>query len=110
MHVLKMFFIKLSLSLSFGPDSMFDSFEINCTLQVQNMINKKQQKTRPLTQRGNEGQKRWSASGSPTSSSPSFSFPQIMELVKGMHYQLACQKYFELTHNVRTPFVLTRLN
>lgn len=35
-----------------------------------------------------------------------FSFPilylllQILELVKGMHYQLACQKYFELTHNV----------
>ncbi|XP_044147587.1 DNA primase large subunit isoform X1 [Bufo gargarizans] len=25
---------------------------------------------------------------------------QIMELVKGMHFQLACQKYFELTHNV----------
>ncbi|KAM9726242.1 DNA primase large subunit [Menidia menidia] len=25
---------------------------------------------------------------------------QIMDLVKGMHYQLACQKYFELTHNV----------
>ncbi|KTF77004.1 hypothetical protein cypCar_00009779 [Cyprinus carpio] len=25
---------------------------------------------------------------------------QILELVKGMHYQLACQKYFELTHNV----------
>ncbi|XP_056148046.1 DNA primase large subunit [Lampris incognitus] len=25
---------------------------------------------------------------------------QIMELVKGMHYQLACQKYFELTHNI----------
>ncbi|XP_020488455.2 DNA primase large subunit [Labrus bergylta] len=24
---------------------------------------------------------------------------QILELVKGMHYQLACQKYFELTHN-----------
>ncbi|KAG7252362.1 hypothetical protein CRUP_005758, partial [Coryphaenoides rupestris] len=23
---------------------------------------------------------------------------QILELVKGMHYQLACQKYFELTH------------
>lgn len=25
---------------------------------------------------------------------------QILELIKGMHYQLACQKYFELTHNV----------
>lgn len=25
---------------------------------------------------------------------------QILELVKGMHFQLACQKYFELTHNV----------
>ncbi|XP_072134204.1 DNA primase large subunit isoform X1 [Mobula birostris] len=25
---------------------------------------------------------------------------QIMDLVKGMHYQLACQKYFELTHNI----------
>ncbi|KAK2824193.1 hypothetical protein Q5P01_021368 [Channa striata] len=25
---------------------------------------------------------------------------QILELVKGMHYQLACQKYFELTHNI----------
>lgn len=25
---------------------------------------------------------------------------QILELVKGMHYQLACQKYFELTHNL----------
>ncbi|KAJ8386337.1 hypothetical protein AAFF_G00174340 [Aldrovandia affinis] len=25
---------------------------------------------------------------------------QVMELVKGMHYQLACQKYFELTHNI----------
>ncbi|XP_052469082.1 DNA primase large subunit isoform X2 [Carassius gibelio] len=25
---------------------------------------------------------------------------KILELVKGMHYQLACQKYFELTHNV----------
>ncbi|XP_077164053.1 DNA primase large subunit isoform X2 [Paroedura picta] len=24
----------------------------------------------------------------------------ILDLVKGMHYQLACQKYFELTHNV----------
>ncbi|KAM9848200.1 DNA primase large subunit [Aulostomus maculatus] len=25
---------------------------------------------------------------------------QILELVKGMHYQLACQKYFELTHHI----------
>ncbi|XP_068613145.1 DNA primase large subunit-like [Brachionichthys hirsutus] len=25
---------------------------------------------------------------------------QILELVKGMHYQMACQKYFELTHNI----------
>ncbi|NXM47186.1 PRI2 primase, partial [Gymnorhina tibicen] len=25
---------------------------------------------------------------------------QILELVKGMHYQLACQKYFELAHDV----------
>ncbi|XP_036403246.1 DNA primase large subunit [Megalops cyprinoides] len=25
---------------------------------------------------------------------------QILELVKGMHYQLACQKYFELTHGI----------
>ncbi|KAG8581937.1 hypothetical protein GDO81_007853 [Engystomops pustulosus] len=25
---------------------------------------------------------------------------QILDLVKGMHFQLACQKYFELTHNV----------
>ncbi|XP_064020177.1 DNA primase large subunit [Pogoniulus pusillus] len=25
---------------------------------------------------------------------------QILELVKGMHYQLACQKYFEVTHDV----------
>ncbi|XP_062318980.1 DNA primase large subunit [Osmerus eperlanus] len=25
---------------------------------------------------------------------------QILELVKGMHFQLACQKYFELTHNI----------
>uniref|UniRef100_A0A3P9LEQ8 DNA primase large subunit n=1 Tax=Oryzias latipes TaxID=8090 RepID=A0A3P9LEQ8_ORYLA len=31
--------------------------------------------------------------------SPS-SITQIMELVKGMHFQLACQKYFEVTHNV----------
>ncbi|NXN88705.1 PRI2 primase, partial [Bombycilla garrulus] len=25
---------------------------------------------------------------------------QVLELVKGMHYQLACQKYFELTHDI----------
>ncbi|XP_077586270.1 DNA primase large subunit [Stigmatopora nigra] len=25
---------------------------------------------------------------------------QILDLVKGVHYQLACQKYFELTHNL----------
>uniref|UniRef100_A0A8C5W9B4 DNA primase large subunit n=2 Tax=Leptobrachium leishanense TaxID=445787 RepID=A0A8C5W9B4_9ANUR len=25
---------------------------------------------------------------------------QILDLVKGMHFQLACQKYFELTHNI----------
>ncbi|XP_072782592.1 DNA primase large subunit isoform X2 [Taeniopygia guttata] len=25
---------------------------------------------------------------------------QVLELVKGMHFQLACQKYFELTHDV----------
>lgn len=25
---------------------------------------------------------------------------QVLDLVKGMHYQLACQKYFELTHSV----------
>ncbi|KAM3930395.1 DNA primase large subunit [Leptodactylus fuscus] len=25
---------------------------------------------------------------------------QVLDLVKGMHFQLACQKYFELTHNV----------
>ncbi|XP_039387602.1 DNA primase large subunit isoform X2 [Mauremys reevesii] len=25
---------------------------------------------------------------------------KILELVKGMHYQLACQKYFQLTHDV----------
>ena len=31
----------------------------------------------------------------------SFVSTQILDLVKGMHYQLACQKYFELTHNVR---------
>uniref|UniRef100_H2UTA6 DNA primase large subunit n=1 Tax=Takifugu rubripes TaxID=31033 RepID=H2UTA6_TAKRU len=31
---------------------------------------------------------------------PPSGISQILELVKGMHYQLACQKYFELTHNV----------
>eukprot|EP00062_Callorhinchus_milii_P009409 gi/632953210/ref/XP_007892280.1/ PREDICTED: DNA primase large subunit [Callorhinchus milii] len=31
---------------------------------------------------------------------PSAGITQILDLVKGMHYQLACQKYFELTHNV----------
>ncbi|XP_008428058.1 DNA primase large subunit [Poecilia reticulata] len=36
---------------------------------------------------------------------------QILELVKGMHYQLACQKYFELTHNVEdTAFSLSHPN
>ncbi|NXC82263.1 PRI2 primase, partial [Cercotrichas coryphoeus] len=25
---------------------------------------------------------------------------QVLELVKGMHYQLACQKFFELTHDI----------
>ncbi|KTG43925.1 hypothetical protein cypCar_00004004 [Cyprinus carpio] len=35
---------------------------------------------------------------------------QILELVKGMHYQLACQKYFELTHNVRMLFILACSN
>ncbi|KAM4693878.1 DNA primase large subunit [Discoglossus pictus] len=31
---------------------------------------------------------------------PSTGIIQILDLVKGMHYQLACQKYFELTHNL----------
>ncbi|XP_069742189.1 DNA primase large subunit isoform X2 [Narcine bancroftii] len=33
---------------------------------------------------------------------------QILELVKGMHYQLACQKYFEQTHNIKVmmPFLV----
>ncbi|KAF1468797.1 DNA primase large subunit, partial [Megadyptes antipodes antipodes] len=31
---------------------------------------------------------------------PPSGIAQILELVKGMHYQLACQKYFELTHDV----------
>ncbi|CAN9499901.1 unnamed protein product [Ophioblennius macclurei] len=36
---------------------------------------------------------------------------QILELVKGVHYQLACQKYFELTHNVEdTTFSLNHPN
>ncbi|XP_074778598.1 DNA primase large subunit isoform X2 [Athene noctua] len=31
---------------------------------------------------------------------PPSGITQILELVKGMHYHLACQKYFELTHDV----------
>ncbi|NWR14268.1 PRI2 primase, partial [Emberiza fucata] len=31
---------------------------------------------------------------------PPSGIAQVLELVKGMHYQLACQKYFELTHDV----------
>ncbi|KAJ7341219.1 hypothetical protein JRQ81_005074 [Phrynocephalus forsythii] len=31
---------------------------------------------------------------------PPTGISQILDLVKGMHYQLACQKYFELTHDV----------
>ncbi|KAM4784711.1 DNA primase large subunit isoform 2-T2 [Cyanocitta cristata] len=31
---------------------------------------------------------------------PPSGITQILELVKGMHYQLACQKYFEFTHDV----------
>ncbi|XP_069091858.1 DNA primase large subunit isoform X1 [Pleurodeles waltl] len=31
---------------------------------------------------------------------PSAGITQILDLVKGMHYQLACQKYFELIHNI----------
>ncbi|XP_040976947.1 DNA primase large subunit isoform X2 [Aquila chrysaetos chrysaetos] len=31
---------------------------------------------------------------------PPSGITQILELVKGMHYQLACQKYFELMHDV----------
>ncbi|XP_074847205.1 DNA primase large subunit [Carettochelys insculpta] len=31
---------------------------------------------------------------------PPSGITEIMELVKGMHYQLACQKYFQLTHDV----------
>ncbi|KAJ7406966.1 hypothetical protein WISP_129705 [Willisornis vidua] len=30
---------------------------------------------------------------------PPSGITQILELVKGMHFQLACQKYFELTHD-----------
>ncbi|KAM6459856.1 DNA primase large subunit isoform 2-T3 [Liasis olivaceus] len=32
---------------------------------------------------------------------PPSGISQILDLVKGMHYQLACQKYFELTHDVK---------
>ncbi|KAH0622061.1 hypothetical protein JD844_023989, partial [Phrynosoma platyrhinos] len=31
---------------------------------------------------------------------PPTGISQILDLVKGMHYQLACQKYFEWTHDV----------
>uniref|UniRef100_A0A8C3CKQ6 DNA primase large subunit n=1 Tax=Cairina moschata TaxID=8855 RepID=A0A8C3CKQ6_CAIMO len=31
---------------------------------------------------------------------PPSGIAQILDLVKGMHYQLACQKYFELTHDL----------
>ncbi|XP_063245486.1 DNA primase large subunit isoform X2 [Prinia subflava] len=31
---------------------------------------------------------------------PPSGITQVLELVKGMHYQLACQKFFELTHDV----------
>ncbi|XP_048701169.1 DNA primase large subunit isoform X4 [Lepidochelys kempii] len=31
---------------------------------------------------------------------PPTGITQVLELVKGMHYQLACQKYFQLTHDV----------
>nr|XP_026647395.1 DNA primase large subunit isoform X2 [Zonotrichia albicollis] len=31
---------------------------------------------------------------------PPSGIAQVLELVKGMHYQLACQKYFELTHDI----------
>uniref|UniRef100_A0A6I8PC68 DNA primase subunit 2 n=1 Tax=Ornithorhynchus anatinus TaxID=9258 RepID=A0A6I8PC68_ORNAN len=31
---------------------------------------------------------------------PPTGITQILDLIKGMHYQVACQKYFELTHNV----------
>ncbi|XP_030838847.1 DNA primase large subunit [Strongylocentrotus purpuratus] len=36
---------------------------------------------------------------------------QVMELVKGHHYQLACTRYFELSHNVpETEFLLNHPN
>nr|XP_028578493.1 DNA primase large subunit isoform X1 [Podarcis muralis] len=42
---------------------------------------------------------------------PPSGIAQILELVKGMHYQLACQKYFELTHDVNdTGFSLNHPN
>nr|XP_042121801.1 DNA primase large subunit isoform X3 [Peromyscus maniculatus bairdii] len=31
---------------------------------------------------------------------PASGISQILDLVKGTHYQVACQKYFEMTHNV----------
>ncbi|KAM8953430.1 DNA primase large subunit [Pelodytes ibericus] len=31
---------------------------------------------------------------------PTTGINEILDLVKGMHFQLACQKYFELTHNI----------
>ncbi|XP_021085987.1 DNA primase large subunit isoform X2 [Mesocricetus auratus] len=31
---------------------------------------------------------------------PASGINQILDLVKGTHYQVACQKYFEMTHNV----------
>ncbi|NP_001407371.1 DNA primase large subunit isoform 3 [Mus musculus] len=31
---------------------------------------------------------------------PASGISQILDLVKGNHYQVACQKYFEMTHNV----------
>ncbi|XP_043543379.1 DNA primase large subunit [Chiloscyllium plagiosum] len=42
---------------------------------------------------------------------PPAGIAQILDLVKGMHYQLACQKYFELTHNIdEVGFSLTHPN
>ncbi|XP_061425179.1 DNA primase large subunit isoform X3 [Lethenteron reissneri] len=42
---------------------------------------------------------------------PSADISQILDLVKGMHYQLACQKYFEVTHKVEdTSFALNHPN
>ncbi|GCC28895.1 hypothetical protein chiPu_0007329 [Chiloscyllium punctatum] len=42
---------------------------------------------------------------------PPTGIAQILDLVKGMHYQLACQKYFELTHNIdEVGFSLTHPN